>query len=167
VITGPGDEVAAAGRGRLRASDADREQVIGVLKAAFVQGRLTREELDARLAQALASRTHAELAMITADLPVALIAAEPPVRRARTRPPASQGIRSGIRVISVAITLAAGAWAAAWLTGSAELFALAVSVTVASFGSLLLAGAVMIEARREQRSPGGPLPPGPRPVLTR
>ena len=30
------------GRGRLRASDADREKVIDTLKAAFVQGRLTR-----------------------------------------------------------------------------------------------------------------------------
>ena len=29
-------------RGGLRASDADREQVIGILKAAFVQGRLHR-----------------------------------------------------------------------------------------------------------------------------
>jgi len=38
VMTGPGDEMAAgtAGRGRLRASHADREQVIGTLKAVFV-----------------------------------------------------------------------------------------------------------------------------------
>ena len=41
VMAGPGDEIAAGagGRGHLRASHADREQVIGVLKAAFVQGR--------------------------------------------------------------------------------------------------------------------------------
>jgi hypothetical protein len=42
-MAGPGDEIAAAeGRSRseLRASHADREQVIEVLKAAFVQGRL-------------------------------------------------------------------------------------------------------------------------------
>jgi Domain of unknown function (DUF1707) len=51
-------------RGRLRASHADREQVMDVLKAALVQGRLTRDELDARLAQALASRTYAELAVV-------------------------------------------------------------------------------------------------------
>jgi len=43
MTTGPGDDI-AAGRGRLRASDADREQVIDVLKAAFVQGRLTKDE---------------------------------------------------------------------------------------------------------------------------
>jgi DUF1707 SHOCT-like domain len=34
--------------GRLRASHADREQAIGILKAAYVQGRLTKDELDTR-----------------------------------------------------------------------------------------------------------------------
>ena len=51
-----------------RASDADREQVIGVLKAAFIQGRLTRDELDARAGHALSARSHADLAALTADL---------------------------------------------------------------------------------------------------
>ena len=39
VMAGPGDEIAAGAGGRsyLRASHADREQVIDVLKAAFVQ----------------------------------------------------------------------------------------------------------------------------------
>jgi hypothetical protein len=40
-----------------RASDADREQVIGVLKAAFVQERLTKDDFDARVGHAMASRT--------------------------------------------------------------------------------------------------------------
>ena len=40
---------AAAGRGHLLASHADREQVIDVLKAAFVQDRLTKDEFDARV----------------------------------------------------------------------------------------------------------------------
>ena len=61
---------AAAGRGRLRTSRADREQAIEVLKAAFVQERLDRDELDARVGQALASQTHAELAVLTMDIPV-------------------------------------------------------------------------------------------------
>jgi hypothetical protein len=55
--------------GRFRASDADREQVIDTLKVAFVQGRLTRDELDVRAGQTFASRTYAELAAITADIP--------------------------------------------------------------------------------------------------
>jgi hypothetical protein len=61
--------VGARGGGHLRASDADREQVIDTLKDAFVQGRLTMDELGMRTGQALASRTYAELTAITADIP--------------------------------------------------------------------------------------------------
>ena len=80
----PGDHRAAAagGRGRLRASHGDREQVIEVLKDAFAQGRLTGDELDSRVGQAFASRTCAELAALTADLPADPAAAPPPRRRA-------------------------------------------------------------------------------------
>ena len=67
-MTGP-DEEATAGRGHLRAAHADREHAITALKAAFVQGRLNKDELDARAGQAFASRTYAELAALTADLP--------------------------------------------------------------------------------------------------
>ena len=80
-MAGPGDEIAAAegrGDGHLRASHADREQVIGILKAAFVQGRLTEDELDARLDQVYASRTYTELAEVTADIPIELTGAQPP-----------------------------------------------------------------------------------------
>jgi uncharacterized protein len=55
-MTGPGDAM-AGDRGQLRASHADREQVIDALKAAFVQGRLDKGELDARVGQAFTSRT--------------------------------------------------------------------------------------------------------------
>jgi hypothetical protein len=46
-----------AGRDRLRAGHADREQVIGMLKDAFVHGRLARDELDVRAGRALSART--------------------------------------------------------------------------------------------------------------
>jgi hypothetical protein len=82
VITGP-DEGAAAGRGRLRASRADREQVIDTLKTAFADGRLDKDELDARVGQALAARTYAELGTATADIPAAPAQAPPPRRPAR------------------------------------------------------------------------------------
>src|SRR5690348_16746570 len=80
VMAGPGDEIAAeaGGRGHLRASHADREQVIGTLKAAFVQGMLARDEFDLRVGQTLAARTYADLAALTADLPAGLAAAQPP-----------------------------------------------------------------------------------------
>ena len=79
-MAGPGDEIAAGagGRGHLRASHADREQVIGTLKAAFVRGMLAKDEFDVRVGQTLASRTYADLAALTADLPAGLAAAQPP-----------------------------------------------------------------------------------------
>ena len=83
-MTGPDSETAAAqgrGRGDLRASHADRERVIGTLKAAFVQGRLTEDELGERAGQVYASRTYAELAEVTADIP-----AEPTEARRRRDP---------------------------------------------------------------------------------
>jgi len=74
VIAGHGDEKAAAvaGRSRLRASRADRRQAADVLQAAFVQGWLTKDEFDARICWARASRTYAELAAVTADVPAGL-----------------------------------------------------------------------------------------------
>ena len=57
-----------AGRGHLRASHADREQVIDALKVAFVQGRLAKDEFEARIAQTFVSRTYGELAAVTAGL---------------------------------------------------------------------------------------------------
>jgi Domain of unknown function (DUF1707) len=79
-MAGPGDEKAAGagGQSRLRASHADREQAVGVLKAAFVQGRLDRDEFGVRVGQALEARTCAQLAAVTADLPAGLAAAHPP-----------------------------------------------------------------------------------------
>src|SRR5579864_5014557 len=72
MMSGPEGEMAAraADRGRLRASHADRNRVVDVLKAAFIEGRLTKDELDARLGQTLAARTYADLATLTADIPL-------------------------------------------------------------------------------------------------
>ena len=65
-------------RDRLRASDADREQVIDTLKTAFVQGRLAKEEFCVRAGQALAARTHGELTSITRSIPARKSQAPPP-----------------------------------------------------------------------------------------
>lgn len=76
-MAGPGD----AGFGYMRASHFDRERMIDTLKAAFVQGCLTKDEFDARVVQTLASRTYAELATISAGIPAAQPPRKPPRRR--------------------------------------------------------------------------------------
>ena len=98
-MAGPGDEMAAGatGRGPMRASHADREQVIEALKDAFVHGRLTKDELDARAGRTLAARTCAELDAVTAEIPPARAASGPtrPLVPARRRPLARVAARSG------------------------------------------------------------------------
>jgi hypothetical protein len=103
---------AAAGHGHLRVSHADREHVIGVLKAAFVQGMLAKEELDLRVGQAFGPQTRAELDALTADLPPGLTAAtEPQLARAPGEPRIP---RAGI-VLTVATVIYAAVWLVAFL----------------------------------------------------
>lgn len=54
-----------------RASHADRDRVVDVLRIAAGDGLLTADELDERLEVALSARTLRELAGLTADLPSA------------------------------------------------------------------------------------------------
>ncbi|MEW9549370.1 DUF1707 domain-containing protein [Nonomuraea sp. NPDC050783] len=55
--------------GELRASDAEREAVVEQLRVASVEGRLTLAELTDRTEAAYTATTHAELALLTQDLP--------------------------------------------------------------------------------------------------
>jgi hypothetical protein len=55
----------------LRASHADRDRVVDMLRIAGGDGRLSAEELDIRLESALSAQTLGELARLTADLPIA------------------------------------------------------------------------------------------------
>jgi hypothetical protein len=96
-----------AGLGHLRASHADRERAIGTLKAAFVQGVLTKDELDLRVGQTLASRTYADLAALAADLPAGVAAAQPPMP---VRAPREQRVLRPSPVITAATVLYAGVW---------------------------------------------------------
>jgi len=60
---------AGDGRGALRVSHEDRDQVAEVLRVAAGDGRLSSDELDERLERALTARTYDDLAALVADLP--------------------------------------------------------------------------------------------------
>jgi Domain of unknown function (DUF1707) len=149
-----GDVAAArrAVRGRLRASHADREQVIDVLKDAFVQDRLTKDEFDSRVGQAFAAGTHADLDPLTADLPAGPPAAagKPPWR------PENTTARNSARVVAVSTVLTAGAWAGALLSGTDNQLAggLALSLTFIWLGLVCLFGSVLLESRLDKRRRG-------------
>jgi hypothetical protein len=156
VTAGPGDQgaVEAAG-GYLRASHGDREQVIAVLKAAFVQGMLTKEELDARAGQTFASRTQGELAALTADLPAGLTAATPPGKTvaAQAEPPVNKALLWGSWVV---VLLIVGFMSGASLTS--PYFAFVVGVLPLLI-AVPVAGGLTLDAWRAKRS-HGQLPPG-------
>ena len=169
MTAGPGDDRAAPAQrhGHLRASHADREQVVGTLKAAYVYGLVTKDEFDARVSQALASRTYAELALITADIPAGLAAAPPPLRPAPARadPAAGANLRPRERAVIAAALVAALAFMTAFFAPNPVAVLLALGAVGSALVSMVLAGTQMLASRRDRHS-GGQLPP-PRAASTR
>jgi hypothetical protein len=53
----------------MRAADTDRDRAVGFLTTAYTEGRLGKEEYDARLESALSARTYADLDLVVTDLP--------------------------------------------------------------------------------------------------
>jgi hypothetical protein len=51
------------------AAAADRERTMDVLKAAFGEGRLTKDEFEIRAGRTMSARTYADLSAVVADLP--------------------------------------------------------------------------------------------------
>jgi Domain of unknown function (DUF1707) len=168
-MTGPADEI-AAGQGRWRASHADRERVVGVLQAAFVQGRLTVDELDERVGQALAARTYADLAALTTDLPADPDRAPVPVPtpppapvRRPLNPAASFAVKAGAGAIGVTVIAAS---AAAVISGEPAaaviiaVFMLVLAAVATAVVASLIHVALKLESRQRSR-PRGQRPPGP------
>ena len=133
----PGAQAAAAG---LRASRADRERVIGLLKAAFVEGRLARDEFDTLIGQALVSRTYAELAAVTADIPAELIGALPhrPAARPRGRVPMNTAVTGGACMVVAAHV---GMVAALLIGSPVAVILVAVFIVI---GAILAIGAMIV-----------------------
>jgi hypothetical protein len=160
MMAGPQNEMTAgmAAHGRLRVSYTDREQVIDLLKAALVQGRLTKDEFDARIGQALAARTYADLAAL---IPAGLIGVQSPQKAARkqARPPVNSGVKSSV----CAIALAAALWLAAFLTDNVAVFMVAIVVTVSVFLASPAADVLLLGSRHKKHS-SGQLPPPPAPT---
>ena len=105
----------------LRASDGDREEVVGALREHFRAGRLTEDELAARVGDAYGARTRLQLDALTLDLP-ARETALPTTRDPRPPParevtPVGRGLRASFHihlVVYLVVNLALiGIWVAA------------------------------------------------------
>ncbi len=86
MTAGQGHPEAGNGRGRMRAGDADRDRVAAILGTAYTEGRLSKDEYDARLDSAMSARTFADLDQVLTDLP----APRAPEPRATAAVPATQ-----------------------------------------------------------------------------
>jgi len=145
---------AQGGYGRLRASDADRELVINRIKAAYVYGLVTKDELDARLGLTLLSRTYAELAVVTADLPARPggVDVQRPAR-ARDLVP-SANITAGDRVVMGTATLAVLALVAALLTGNPAAGMFLLVAVGSAVGTLYLVASLSLHPAPTATGPG-------------
>jgi hypothetical protein len=144
------------GREHLRASRADREQIVGELQIAYVQGRLTKGELDARVGQALAARTYADLGGLTADLPPlpAIQPTRPDVPRVKCGIRASTGIKVGVAAVGVVtfgISTTAGVLGGPWLAIAITIAFLTVTAVTAGFAALLVTAAIKLDERQARR----------------
>jgi hypothetical protein len=180
-MTEPQDP-AAAGGGRLRAGHADRELVIEALKDAFVQGRLTRDELGTRTGRALAARTGDELASLTVDIPAAAGPVRPPTP---VRPPSPVHPPTPVHrwPLSRSVVASGGclvlAFAVAWIGGHTDhplgpspykgwmplCFFVALVAVMAALGILIHGVGTAVDRRVSRRQlppgPGSPPRPGP------
>ena len=97
MAVGQGYPAPGGGRGQMRAADADRDRAVSYLTTAYTEGRLAKDEYDARLETALAARTYSDLDQVVTDLPGARVG---PVPRRGPTP------TNGLAIASLACGLA-------------------------------------------------------------
>jgi hypothetical protein len=87
-------------RSKFRASDSDREHVADRLRTALTEGRLTHEEFEERLRDALTARTYGQLDPLLADLPATAAASATPAY------PAAAQKTNGLAIASLVLAVA-------------------------------------------------------------
>jgi DUF1707 SHOCT-like domain/Domain of unknown function (DUF4190) len=102
MATMPGNPLAGDGQGKIRAADEDRDRAARILGAAYSEGRLSKDEYDARLEAALSARTYADLDKVLTDLPAQAAMARPAAEPAMVTPVART---NGFAIASLACGL--------------------------------------------------------------
>jgi hypothetical protein len=146
----------------MRASDVDRELTIDVLKAAFIQGRLTKDELAERVGRTLAARTYTDLDSLAADIPRDLAAPRPRLAPARIQAGGAASV--GLHDASISDrAFVATAWlsgftiVAAFLLNDGAMSGLLALVGILSgLASMTVLAAHVRAMRRDERQGGRP-----------
>ncbi len=149
----------AGALGQLRTSHAEREQAIDVLKAAFVQGRLTKDEFDLRVGQVLVSRTYADLDALTAGVADWVTSAEPCAELAR-EPGRVLSFKMAARVgaVGASLSMASAAVAVMQSSGAPAIAGVLVVGLTGLFVAGLLTALLMFLSWLMRRSQSGSAP---------
>jgi len=150
----------------MRASDADRDRIAGVLRDAHAEGRLSQDELLERLDSTYTARTYRELDRLVADLPVARpqsavarlqrrpVSASPPARptvRQKARQAARSSLNVGWWVWGTAVSINLLIWFIISIAGGLQYFW---PIWVAGpWGLVLLAGELAYRRGDNRRAP--------------
>jgi hypothetical protein len=116
--------------GRVRTSDAEREQVATILRAAVSEGRLSLEEGDERLARVYQAKYRDELGPLTADLP------DGGWDALHRTPEALAGIRRRLRMHAGGAVLIGGVLVGLWVLSGAHFFWPLIPLLVLAFSVL-------------------------------
>ena len=141
----------------IRASDADRDRVTARLQEHFAEGRLTRDELDERVAAVLHAKTFGELRPVLADLPEPVPAPRvvAPQRAGRPWPARRHGPRLAplfLLLLVTAVLLPPGGWLVLALLKVFLIFWL-----LGILAAVLIGGRIRRRVRRDARAGyGGP-----------
>lgn len=106
----------AASDHHLRASDAERDAVIAQLRRHAADGRLTMDEFEERVAEALAASTRGDLVPVLRELPPLPPEPTPPARRslrdrlADVPLPSGRTLATMLAVAFAVVMVAQGAW---------------------------------------------------------
>ena len=154
---GQGRGAASAGHNYLRASHADREHVIDVLKDAFAQGRLTRDELDVRVGRTLASRTYADLTALTADLPAGQAPPRGPARAPGAREPARPAVSIAAK-LGACLAVGPAVLVGAYFTSNDLLAKWLFVFVIVYYLALMVAGVALLDPWQQNHSGEQPPP---------
>lgn len=105
-----------SGPNRLRTSDAEREQVATILRAAMTEGRLTLDEGEERLGGCYAAKFRDELLPLTADLP------DQGRRALAQTPEAVAEVRRGLRQHAMFVVVVSLILTGLWVASGAAFF---------------------------------------------
>jgi hypothetical protein len=143
------------GSGDWLASEADREQAVEVLRVAFVERRLTKDEFVLRIGRALAALTYADLDALTADIP-----AEPQPRpvtvKAQRGNPEPSATPSDLPPTHALTLVAQAAWARRQLVALMAGLLLLVGGLMLPNPIVLVVGLVVVGVSAPQAAPSNP-----------